>query len=133
MLSALSAMISWGEVARAAATRVATSELSTGAPFPQERVPCFHAVYYQRFSQSFGKQGLMAEYPGLYLGRWAAQSVETGFAYGYYPWVCGEFVKVLYLPFRSVPGVYAHALELRSVKQREGGGAVGDGPERWRM
>ena len=99
----------------------------------QKRVPCFHAVYYQRFSQSFGKQGLMAEYPGLYLGRWAAQSVETGFAYGYYPWVCGEFVKVLYLPFRSVPGVYAHALELRSVKQREGGGAVGDGPERWCM
>lgn len=31
MLSALSAMISWGEVARAAATRVATSEMSTGA------------------------------------------------------------------------------------------------------
>lgn len=62
----------------------------------QKCVPGFHAVYYERFSESFGKECLMVEYLCLYVSRRAAQSVESGLTYRYHPRVGGKLVEKFY-------------------------------------
>lgn len=53
-------------------------------------------MYYERFSESFGKECLMVEYLCLYVSRRAAQSVESGLTYRYHPRVGGKLVEKFY-------------------------------------